>query len=373
MAKYRSYQICETDPDLLDEDTSEITVSSGIIDVAVHRVLVHPFIVLRRQCQVNAWSRKSHVLPFTLVPVVYKLVTKQKIESLIKGLHGVLILDFTTFICEGLISVYSGLPSYALHHQEWNVKLQHYAVKFIAACVTAPMYAAAVQLTVQTIRGRESWNAVDFLKLVAGRYSVWQAPSSGHPLRRTMPVWIIAPLYGGYVVLRLFVASSVQWRLFIWSKHRNERRYRLVPDVADHRKKDITNAYLQTTNVSIASSTRGTIGNIFRRYVARATALVVADLLLYPLETVLNRLCVQGTRAAIDNLDTGVDSIPTVYSFRNPLQCASSILKSNGVSGFYRGVGAVALQVGAYVVIFGSTKVLLSYLDLEDRKTEDKD
>jgi hypothetical protein len=101
------------------------------------------------------------------------------------------------------------------------------------------MYAAALQLTVQTMRGKESWSAMEFLKLVGGRYSVWQAPGCGHPLKRTMPVWIIAPLYGGYVVLRLIVASSVQWRLFIWSKHRKERRGRAVPDVADHRKKDV--------------------------------------------------------------------------------------------------------------------------------------
>ena len=268
--------------------------------------------------------------------------------------------------------------SYALHHQEWSIKLQHYAVKFMAACLTAPMYAAAVQLTVQTMRGRESWNALEFLKLVAKRYTVWQAPGSGHPLKRTMPVWIIAPLVG-FILKNLlcpyyfadwlyswnfpdffsildffsnfFLSSRFFWIFFLnslvrrirgsassccflrsvatvyldeasqratrpddspWRNWPSEERCRF------HLDKDfflpffilkssvdffssqkwaiipvdlfqITSAYLQTTNISIASSTKGTIGNIFRRYLARAVALVCADLLLYPLETVLNR------------------------------------------------------------------------------------
>ena len=131
--------------------------------------------------------------------------------------------------------------SYALHHQEWSHKLKYYSLKGAVACLTGPMYAAAVQLTVQTMRGKESWNAVDFLKMVAARYTVWQAPGLGHPLRRTMPVWIIGPAYAAYVLLKLFIGSSIQWRLFVWYKHRRERLGRgQVPDVADHRKKDVS-------------------------------------------------------------------------------------------------------------------------------------
>ena len=77
----------------------------------------------------------------------------------------------------------------------------------------------------------------------------------------------------------------------------------------------------------------------------------------------------QGTRAAIDNLDTGVDSIPTVYSFRSPLQCASSILRNAGVSGFYRGIGAVGLQIAVYVLLFGTAEICLRYFELEDIKS----
>ena len=52
----------------------------------------------------------------------------------------------------------------------------------------------------------------------------------------------------------------------------------------------ITSAYLPATNaLSIATSTKGTIGNIVRRYLSRAIGLTVAEILLYPFETVLNR------------------------------------------------------------------------------------
>lgn len=56
--------------------TSNLILSHFVLSVAIHRVLVHPFVVLRRQCQVNAWSRKSHIHPFSLLPIMYKLANK---------------------------------------------------------------------------------------------------------------------------------------------------------------------------------------------------------------------------------------------------------------------------------------------------------
>lgn len=99
------------------------------------------------------------------------------------------------------------------------------------------MYAAVVQATVQTVRTSNARSAMDFLVSAASRYSIWHVPGSGHPLKRIMPIWIIAPVYATYVTVRLLVASSVQWRLFIWLKHRKERR-REIPDVVYHEIKE---------------------------------------------------------------------------------------------------------------------------------------
>ncbi|XP_055351242.1 solute carrier family 25 member 46-A-like [Paramacrobiotus metropolitanus] len=369
MGNYRSIKLCEDDPDLFDEETSEITTSSGLIDFTLHRIVAHPFVILRRQCQVNAWSRKTHILPLSLVPVVYRLVDKHKIEALIKGIHGVLIFDLGVFVCDGLISVYSGLPSFAFHHQEWNIKIQYYAAKFLGACLVGPAYAAVVQATVQATQNTAHRNALDFLKLVGMRYSVWHIPGSGHPLRRVMPVWIVGPLYGCYFMAKLLIASTCQWRLFIWLKHRKDPR-RHLPDIADHQRNEIS-MYLPSKSKN--PSTKGTLGNLLQRYEARAVALIFADVLLYPVETVLNRLCIQGTKVAVDNLDTGIDAIPTVFSYRSPLQCATNILRTSGMTGFYKGIGVLFLQATLYAVLFGGANFLITYFDAENKKIAEKE
>jgi solute carrier family 25 protein 46 len=79
---------------------------------------------------------------------------------------------------------------------------------------------------------------------------------------------------------------------------------------------------------------------------------VGAILTMYPVETILNRLIVQGTRTIIDNTDTGYGVVPINTRYDGFLDCAQSIAQTEGVIGFYKGVGTIVFQaVLTYTVI----------------------
>lgn len=78
---------------------------------------------------------------------------------------------------------------------------------------------------------------------------------------------------------------------------------------------------------------------------ANFVASLTAEAILYPLETIAVRLCVQGTRTLVDNLDTGESVIPIITSFDGAfdvLRYSSS--SASGFIGLYRGFGALILQ-----------------------------
>ena len=65
---------------------------------------------------------------------------------------------------------------------------------------------------------------------------------------------------------------------------------------------------------------------------------------LYPMETVINRLMVQGTRTIIDNTDSGVGVIPINTRYDGFFDCVQSVSQAEGSLGFYKGIGALALE-----------------------------
>lgn len=92
---------------------------------------------------------------------------------------------------------------------------------------------------------------------------------------------------------------------------------------------------------------------------------LVADVLLFPFETVLhryiqfsvlmyltldplfswwNRLHIQGTRTIIDNLDTGASVIPILTRYDGFFDCWNTITREEGRWGLYKGFGALVLQ-----------------------------
>jgi solute carrier family 25 protein 46 len=72
---------------------------------------------------------------------------------------------------------------------------------------------------------------------------------------------------------------------------------------------------------------------------------VAATVVLYPFETALNRLIVQGTRTIIDNTDNGFGVVPINTRYDGFIDCLKTIEHTEGFFGFYKGVGLVVLEL----------------------------
>ena len=82
----------------------------GLASLITENLLIHPFIVLRRQCQVNPISKKYHVLPLTLIPVMIRLHQTQGLNTLWKGIGSVLLVRGLTLAVEDLVSKVTPWP-----------------------------------------------------------------------------------------------------------------------------------------------------------------------------------------------------------------------------------------------------------------------
>ena len=92
-------------------------------------------------------------------------------------------------------------------------------------------------------------------------------------------------------------------------------------------------------------------------------ASLTADVILYPLETIVVRLCVQGTRTLVDNLDTGDSVIPIISSFDGFFDVLRSAASSaSGFVGLYRGFGALVLQYTVQLAFLFGVKYTFDHL-----------
>jgi len=99
------------------------------------------------------------------------------------------------------------------------------------------------------------------------------------------------------------------------------------------------------------------------QYQTQASSLMghfTADLLLYPLETVLHRLHLQGTRSIIDDLDTGREVVPILTRYEGVADCFSTILQEEGFRGLFKGLGALLLQYGVHFLIIKFSSKIIS-------------
>lgn len=87
-----------------------------------------------------------------------------------------------------------------------------------------------------------------------------------------------------------------------------------------------------------------------------------ADVVFYPLETVIHRLHLQGTRTIIDNLDTGRSVTPLLTGYSSAADCYRTIISTEGPLGLYKGFGALILQFTVHFMVLRATKWLLTEL-----------
>ena len=113
------------------------------------------------------------------------------------------------------------------------------------------------------------------------------------------------------------------------------------------------------------STTRSLYETYYPELIAAFTGNLLADTMLFPIETILHRLLLQGTRTIIDNTDSGLGVVPITTQYQGPVDCFFSILSEEGLGGFYKGFGALLLQYGLHMVILRLTRLLFERLSQE--------
>jgi solute carrier family 25 protein 46 len=94
----------------------------------------------------------------------------------------------------------------------------------------------------------------------------------------------------------------------------------------------------------------------FPELMASLTGTVLTEILLYPLETVVYRLHLQGTRTMIDDTDNGFAVVSLCTNYDGFLDCFSRIKSEEGLAGFYKGFGALLLQYLVQYLVLRFTK-----------------
>ncbi|XP_053330393.1 mitochondrial outer membrane protein SLC25A46 [Spea bombifrons] len=308
----------------------------GLASLFTENVLAHPCIVLRRQCQVNYHARNYQLSPFSIINIMYNFTKTQGPRALWKGMGSTFIVQGITLGTEGIISEFTPLPRELTH--KWNPKQigGHVLLKALVYAVATPFYSASLIETVQSEIIHDNPGILDCIKEGVGRVMGLGVPHS----KRLLPLLVImfpTVLHG---VLHYVISSIVHKCVLFIIKKRNR------PQISQ----DGTN------------SVQNILDEYFPELIANFAASLCADVILYPLETVLHRLHIQGTRTIIDNTDLGHEVVPINTQYEGMRDCINTIRREEGIFGFYKGFGAVVVQYSLHVAVLQITKIIYTSL-----------
>jgi len=308
-----------------EERSIERIFPPQVIDAAsvfVDHIVCHPFSMLKMLCQVNYSARCMHSTPFTVIPLVYSQISLQGFGTMWKGLKGSLIYHGLTRVCETAVSGVTNYPLEARSVYSFKQFFQHLALKTASFVIMTPFYASFVFETVQ------SYSATDFTGIlegiVEGFKRVFEVRSS--TIHRAVPVWkLVVPMtichLGHYLVYKF-----VKGALLIYIRHR------LEAEKCFNRDKQLPVPYNPEMEL------------MYPQMLSTILAKCVASTVVFPFQTALHRLCIQGTRCIIDSSDIVGEVLPINTQYRGFTHCMTSIIRDEGHVGLFRGYGALVLQ-----------------------------
>ncbi|KAI5193351.1 mitochondrial outer membrane protein SLC25A46 isoform X2 [Manis pentadactyla] len=308
----------------------------GLASLFTENVLAHPCIVLRRQCQVNYHARHYHLTPFTVINIMYSFNKTQGPRALWKGMGSTFIVQGITLGAEGIISEFTPLPREISH--KWNLKRigEHLLLKSLTYVVAMPFYSASLIETVQSEIIRDNTGILECVKEGIGRVIGMGVPHS----KRLLPLLsLVFPtvLHG---VLHYIISSVIQKFVLLILKRKTYSGH-----LADS-----------------PSPVQSMLDAYFPELIANFAASLCSDVILYPMETVLHRLHIQGTRTIIDNTDLGYEVLPINTQYEGMRDCINTIRQEEGTLGFYKGFGTVIIQYTLHAAVLQITKVIYSTL-----------
>ncbi|XP_063151437.1 mitochondrial outer membrane protein SLC25A46 isoform X2 [Candoia aspera] len=267
---------------------------------------------------------------------MYSINKAQGPRALWKGMGSTFIVQGIALGAEGIISEFTPLPREISY--KWNPRQigGHLTLKGLTCVIAMPFYSASLIETVQSEIIRDNPGILDCLKEGIGRAMGFGVPHS----KRLLPLLALTFPTVLHGVLHYIISSTVQKLVLFFLKKENSPSF---PAENSNSVQSMLDAYFPELIASFAAS-------------------LCADVMLYPLETVLHRLHIQGTRTIIDNTDLGYEVLPINTQYEGMRDCINSIKREEGISGFYKGFGAVMIQYTLHVAVLQLTKLLYSTL-----------
>lgn len=249
------------------------SIALGSVGILLQNIGTHPFIVFRRQCQVSSDSFRRHRTPLTIVPVMWSVQRIQGLSSFWKGLGSALTVRGIVLGMEDLTGKLTPWPTSVDSSSSPKMLLNHLLLKAVSQAVVVPFYSASLVETVQSDIASEKPGMLDFFKEGLLRLG----PQSGS---RTLPMWqLVLPstLHAVFHYIISVIFKTVSEKV-MKSRHRA----------------------LQEQQGAISKRPPPGL-TAYREQVSSVVGFLAADVFLYPIETVLHRLHLQGTRTIIVN------------------------------------------------------------------------
>ncbi|XP_017474828.1 PREDICTED: solute carrier family 25 member 46-like isoform X1 [Rhagoletis zephyria] len=306
------------------------------VSLVTENLLSHPFIVLRRQCQVYNASKRYHLHPFSLVPSIIHLHRRQGVTTLWKGLGSCLLVRGMSLAVDDVVSKITQWPKEVDSRTSLKRFGQHLILKCVSIAIVMPFYSASLVETVQSDIASEKPGLFDVFREGSLRLLYWSSPQKG----RMLPAWaLIGPCMSVGITKYLFglVIKGISSRIM-------RRRIQQAQERKGAKYKDDS---LENQNVEIYSN---------------LISMLTTEIIFYPFETILHRIQLQGTRTIIDNLDNGYAVVPILTNYQGAIDCYRTTVATEGFSGLYKGFGAIVLQFAAHIAVIKLTKWVVTQI-----------
>uniref|UniRef100_A0A0R3RIR7 Solute carrier family 25 member 46 n=1 Tax=Elaeophora elaphi TaxID=1147741 RepID=A0A0R3RIR7_9BILA len=312
---------------------SMASASISITDLVTKILISHPCTVLRRQCQVHQFARSLHLTPFTLIPVVYKIISCEGLLTLWKGAIGSGVLWGLSIAGEILLADIFGLPRHYIKHGSIKKYCHHLILKASTAVCMTPFIVSAFIETVRSESGRyDEFRVMDVVTNGISRLRLdFMGPRDNS--KRFSLLYLLIPTTCLFTSHYLITISIYDWINVL------ARRY-------------VSRKPLHEKTV---------FDQYFPQIFATLTSRMLADFALYPFETVIHRLYIQGTRTLIDNLDNGVTAISITAKYVGFFDCFRTIINRESFWSLYAGVGALGLQYVLHLCLLRFIRSMVKY------------
>lgn len=354
-------------------NTLESSSVLRLADILSQNILLHPFVALRRICQVNRkCSPYICVQPFSLMPFIFHQQRKQGISALYKGLSSELLVKGFTLGTETALSNYLEWPTEINSKRFIEDSLKVVTLRGLSVAICTPFLCSSVIETVQSVivvKDRPSF--IDCLK--EGFFRLLHLRSS--PTTRIMPIWLLVLPTVVYHMSHLIISYLAKGGIELFRhnlsarsrEHTRASQMKQYPTVNDStwQPQDLTLNY-DSTETSFEADN---IEKDSKQISSSMIASLIADVALLPIETVLHSMFIQGTRTIIDNCDETTVVLPVLTNYDGFSDCYQSILRFEGNLGLYKGLGAIILQYSLHFLMFRSLYYVLKEFQPSSRSS----